>query len=57
LAGALKLDRSGFILSNPVPTMPPAGLRSPSTIRRMVIAAVCQPLAANPLKMVRDADS
>ena len=36
--------------SKPTPRMPPAGLNSPSTISRMVIAAVCQPLAASPLK-------
>ena len=35
--------------SKPTPRMPPAGLNSPSTISRMVIAAVCQPLAASPL--------
>jgi len=34
--------------SKPTPRMPPAGLNSPSTISRMLIAAVCQPLAANP---------
>jgi hypothetical protein len=34
--------------SNPAPTMPPAGLGSLSTSTRIVIAAVCQPLAARP---------
>src|SRR5713226_20907 len=36
--------------SAPAPTMPPAGLRSLSTSSRMVMAAVCQPLAASPLE-------
>jgi hypothetical protein len=38
--------------SNPAPTMPPAGLSSLPTRSRMVRAAVCQPLATNPWKIV-----
>jgi hypothetical protein len=37
--------------SNPAPTMPPAGLISLSTNSLIVIAAVCQPLAARPRKI------
>ncbi len=43
--------------SKPAPTMPPAGLSSLSTRSRMVTAAVCQPLAARPRKMVSRAAS
>src|SRR6266446_989722 len=43
--------------SAPAPTMPPAGLRSLSTRSRMVTAAVCQPLAASPRKIVSRAAS
>src|SRR6185312_5613481 len=43
--------------SNPAPTMPPAGSISLSTRSRMVRAAVCQPLAANPRKIVSRAAS
>ena len=37
--------------SKPRPTIPPAGFKSLSTRSRIVIAAVCQPLAANPRKI------
>src|SRR5204862_1657405 len=43
--------------SKPAPTMPPAGLKSLSTRSRMVTAAVCQPLAASPPKIVSRAAS
>ena len=43
--------------SNPRPRMPPAGRRSPSTSIRMVAAAVYQPLAAKPPKMLLRAAS
>src|SRR5712691_5453672 len=42
--------RGHFISSAQTPMTPPAGLRSPSTRRRMVRAAVCQPLADRPWK-------
>ena len=40
---------------SPAPTKPPASGGPLSTFRRIVIAAVCQPLAAKPLKNVRSA--
>ena len=40
---------------SPAPTKPPASGGPLSTFRRIVIAAVCQPLAAKPLKTVRSA--
>ena len=43
--------------SKPAPTIPPAGSISLSTRSRMVRAAVCQPLAANPPKIVSSAAS
>jgi hypothetical protein len=47
----------GQLISPPAPTMPPASGRPVSTRRRMVIAAVCQPLAASPPNNVRLAAS
>ncbi len=41
----------GQLISPPAPTMPPATGAPPSTMRRIVIAMVCQPLAASPLKI------
>ena len=38
----------GHSSSPPAPTIPPASGKPLSTRRRMVIAAVCQPLAAKP---------
>jgi hypothetical protein len=43
--------------SNPAPTIPPAGLRSLSTSNFIVMAAVCQPLAARPRNIVLRAAS
>ena len=43
--------------SKPAPTRPPAGFSSLSTRRRIVRAAVCQPLAAKPWKIVSCAAS
>ena len=47
----------GQLISPPAPTMPPAIGAPPSTMRRIVIAMVCQPLAARPLKSVAFAAS
>ena len=48
----------GQAISPPAPTMPPAIGAPPSTKRRMVSAAVCQPLAASPpSRLVRAACS
>ena len=51
--------RAGFgqLISPPFPMTPPAIGIPPSTRRRMVIAAVCQPLAASPPNSVAFADS
>ena len=46
---------AGQLNSPPAPTKPPASGGPLSTFRRIVIAAVCQPLAAKPLKNVRSA--
>jgi len=42
----------GQLISPPAPMMAPASGNPLSTRRRMVIAAVCQPLAANPANSV-----
>ena len=46
----------GQLISPPAPMMPPAIGAPPSTRSRMVIAAVCQPLAARPANSVRLAE-
>src|SRR5882762_7182215 len=45
----------GHVISPPKPIIPFARGSPPTTRRRIVIAAVCQPLAANPRKMLPSA--